>query len=546
MKSKVQIELKGRAKVTSPTLEDLTPSGSKITGLLALLCVADGKPCSREWLQSKLWSDRSSKQAQDSLRHALASLKSSLNPHSNILIVKNKNIAIDRSKTLIDLYDDLSINNYGEDKQFLAGLSIRDKEFVNWRDQTDTAFASSSTTKTFSDTINSDFCISIGIPPIVEYGEASLIVGQALISGVTAGLRNIGAFSVYDYTAEPEPTDSNFVPDVLLALHISLSNGAYLLSLSVTCISDKKILFSTVRTIKSNSDTATEIANISFELTDRIAMVLANTTLFQSSEKHQASKCIWGAIENMFSLSSGNLDDAEQALTVALEIDPKGVFYAWYAYLMVFRYEELKDEYKKDLKDKALHLAETALAKDGCNPLTTGLVAHVHSFIFRDFNRAEQLLQPVIATAPETTVALDSYAMLKFYQGDFASARKFAIQVFNRSLFSPYRYCFATSLCMIDTAMGNFSSAISFEEQAISMHRSDRKKIYAPTLRYLSVAQAETGNLNRAISLYKILSSQEPSFHPDDILEAGYPMPNQGVARYLSKSLAQIERNSAA
>ena len=66
--------------------------------------------------------------------------------------------------------------------------------------------------------------------------------------------------------------------------------------------------------------------------------------------------------------------------------------------------------------------------------------------------------------------------MLKFYQGDFVSARNFAIQVFNRSLFSPYRYRFATSLCMIDTAMGNFSSAIRFGEQAISLHRSDHKK----------------------------------------------------------------------
>lgn len=545
MKSLVRIELKGRPKVSSPTFKDLTPTGSKVIGLLALLCVADGRPCSRVWLQNKLWSDRSSKQAQDSLRHALASLKNSLDQYSNILLVRNKDIAIDRSKTLIDLYDDFSIHNSEEYKQFLSGLRIRDKEFIKWRTETDVLITNNAKTKTLSDKIDGDLCISIGIPPIVGFGEDSLIVGQALISRVTSALRNIGTFSVYDNTAEAATGVSNFAPDVLLALHISASNGTYLLSLSLTCISDRKILFSAVRTINSKTDTASEIANISFLLTDQIATVLANTKLFQSSERHKASKYVLGAIDNIFSLSSCNLDDAEQALSLALEIEPKGVYYAWYAYLMAFRYEELKDDYEKDQKDKTLHLAEIALAKDGCNPLTLGLVAHVHSFIFRDFNRAEQLLQPAIAMAPETTVALDSYAMLKFYQGDFTSARNFAIQVFHRSLFSPYRYCFATSLCMIDTAMGNFTSAIRFGEQAISMHRSDHKKIFAPTLRYLSVAQAESGNIDRANYLYQILGSQEPSFHPDDILDAGYPMPNQGVARYLSKSLAQIERNVA-
>lgn len=537
----VKIELYGRVKVTGPEAEDLTPSGSKVIALLALVCVSGGTACSRDWLKSILWSDRSVTQAQDSLRQAIASLKKYLGKYDNILIVGKSELAIDRSKTLIDVYDNFSSCKLEERNLFLAGLSVKDKKFSEWMLGTRQKFKRTIADKFHPVAEEQSSYIAIGISPIVGYGEDALIIGQMLIANLTSALRETGAFSIYDYSGELGADCANSPPDVMLVQHITALNGEYMLSLALTCVSDRKVIWNTSCVIGSRCEAVDKISVISIHYTDQIANALNGTWLLQGSEKHNASKLLLGAVDNLFSLSGNDLNEAERALTLAIDLEPKGIYYAWYAYLMAFRFEESIGENQRELKSTTLRLVETALSKDGCNALVLGLVAHVLAFIFRDFNRAEYLLERAIRVDSGSTLPLDSLALLNFYKGDLSASRKAAIKVYENSLFSPYRFCFATTLCMIDTMNGDFKSAVNFGELAISMHRPDSKFVYPPTLRYLSVAQAESGNQSRAKELFQLLSCQEPDFHSTQILEPGYPMPSQSAAQFLSRSLKLIE-----
>lgn len=59
----------------SRTTINLTPTGQKQRGLLALLAYSSNRTLSRHWVRQHLWSDRGNEQAQARLLKALQSLK---------------------------------------------------------------------------------------------------------------------------------------------------------------------------------------------------------------------------------------------------------------------------------------------------------------------------------------------------------------------------------------------------------------------------------------------------------------------------------------
>lgn len=544
----VTIRLFGSMRVIGPQREDLTPSGQKIRALLSLVAVANGEICTREWLQKKLWSDRGTKQAQDSLRHAIKKLKNGLGVYKNILIVTRYGLSIDMTQTTIDLHDTTLCRSH-EGGQFLYRMKVRDREFNRWL----TAMRAEVGDRYLvvdAPLVQKNSSINIGFLPLVTGGGEldAQIVGNTLMSRLAMSLSNLGFINIYDYSGvtNANSTNDNAVEqDSMLLVRCNSLNGSIILSLSMTCASSKKILWSIVYTISAREEVSEVIPKLTIQFTDQIAGVLSNPGVFGDPERHIAAKLVVGAIDKIFSTSSTGLDEAEKALSKAIEIEGKGVYYAWYAYLMAFRFEDLKGQYENEYKAKTCYLMEKAIAKDGNNPLTLSLVAHVYSFVFRDFYKAETLLERALLIDPDLILALDSYALLNFYKGNLKKAREVALQVFQRSLFNPYRFCFATSLCMIDTVMGNYSAAVKHGEKAISIHRPNQKNVFAPTLRYLSAAHANIGNRERAAEVFQIIKTQDPIFEVSALLQDDFPVPSRAAASILSRALSQVELDVA-
>ena len=69
------ISVRGVFVVTDHTGTDITPRKRKERGLLALIAMAPQKRRSRNWIKTKLWSERDPKQAAGSLRRALCDLR---------------------------------------------------------------------------------------------------------------------------------------------------------------------------------------------------------------------------------------------------------------------------------------------------------------------------------------------------------------------------------------------------------------------------------------------------------------------------------------
>ena len=188
---------------------------------------------------------------------------------------------------------------------------------------------------------------------------------------------------------------------------------------------------------------------------------------------------------------------------------------------------------------------ERALAASGSNPLTLALLTQVHAFVFRDYERAKALIEPAIAMSPDSLMALDSLALLRFYTGDLSGAREAAARAVDAALHNPYRYCFATTLCMIETVEGDYESAIAHGERALAMHHPSSRAAYAPTLRYLSAAYENANRPEDAWRTYTLLKSQEPALEAARMNPADYPVPNPDAMKILATSFRRIESGTS-
>ena len=141
----------------------------------------------------------------------------------------------------------------------------------------------------------------------------------------------------------------------------------------------------------------------------------------------------------------------------------------------------------------------------------------------------------------DSLMVLDSLALLNFYTGNLDAARDSAVRAANASVCNPYRYGFATTLCMIDVVAGNYESAITHGERAFAMQSPGSPNHYAPTLRYLSAAYDQVGRSDDAKRVYKLLKAQEPTLCADAIDPDEYPVPNTHARKILKQSFTRIE-----
>lgn len=131
----IKIDLVGTLRVTDAQGQDLTPTGKKNKGLLAILCTSPNFCCSRAKLQDRLWSDRTQEQGSNSLRQALTLLRRVLNQDAEVLLTTEDWVHLNTDCVKVKL-EPSAIYPENAMPEFAEGLQISDPEFEDWiRDQ---------------------------------------------------------------------------------------------------------------------------------------------------------------------------------------------------------------------------------------------------------------------------------------------------------------------------------------------------------------------------------------------------------------------------
>lgn len=515
--------------------------GSKPMALLAILAMSAGKPRARSTLQNMLWSDRGQYHGRDSLKKAIAGVRRALGPEGTAILRTNGGpVSLDPARLWVDALEGQSNDGSSGNAEFLEGIDIRDEQFESWLREMRVSLRGAWVPKTTdSPDLNASKRISIAIQPVSRIksdGLASLLP-ELLLDQIIDALTNTELFDVYDY--RDNPLTDRTPCDLVMQTRAMSVDGTVHLSFAVRRNTDSSVLWSNSTFLTSQDIYDAPFGAMVARTTDQICDLVLRRGLFDRDERYSAAFAAMNGIDRMFRLSNDNLLESANYLSRAIHIEPRSTYFAWYAYLTAFRLEASKGADLLELRELSDGIAQQALELDSRNPLVRSLLAHVYSFVFRDFNKSGELLEPLAVQQIRSPMYYHSAAMLNFYKGKYSRANRNARLAMALGSTHPFAYAFATSLCMIDLMNGDFATAASHGEKALARHQPGMS-VYGPTMRYLVAAHALSGNKERASQIWSSMSESSSECALQALEDKRFPVPTEEARRVLRSAFESM------
>lgn len=540
------LSLRGPLRLINPDGLEVTPRLVKAQGLLAILAMARGRPCHRAALQDKLWSDRGHVQGRDSLKKAIAELRRSFGADAaEMLRTEGGPVQLSLKRLQVDVFTEEGIGPHQDiiRPEFLEGIDIRDSQFDIWLREIRQALSDrpNVTAQVGPGAPTPQMRFSLGILPIVAASDRGddvpLLLGDFILNRIITAFAHYEVFDVYDFRSEPQTAPHSV--DVTLRLQSLQLSDSTTMNLTLRRVGDNEVIWGQERSFDARSISKGSLSRTITEIVDQITSALFRRNAIGSQERHLAAKHVLESINAIFRLEGCKTDAVSRSLHAAVELDPKSSYLAWGAYLMNFQLEETKGRNLRELRERADELASKALELDPYNPLTRSLLTHVYSFLFRDFERAACLIEPLQSQQPDLPLYYHSLAMLRFYTGDTRAAREAAQKCWSIGRHHPYAYAFSTALTQIDVVTGNHDRAVQHGETALALQRSSNR-LFQPTLRYLGVAYAELRDPENAQRVWQLLQRQDPGFTHNNIDDERFPVPSREARELLRSGFRKL------
>lgn len=382
--------------------------------------------------------------------------------------------------------------------------------------------------------------LRVGLAPVVAPGSAAGpggadAAGNLILSRIGHCLQEIGGIELVELRGATLDAASFAVPDIYLQCFARDGAGGWDFAFSAVRSSDKAVAWSHL----SRGAVPDDPALVS-DLAERIlARISGNPRMF-STERHLAVVRALEGVERMFSLTADNLAVADRCFTEAMGLHEASSFHAYRAYLTAFwsDAETLVD--RAELTELARDEAEAALRLDPSNGLTLSLLAHVHAFVLRDLERAQDLIEQAQAVGSTHVMTHDAEALLRVYAGNTGAARAVAMKTAMLGRFLPYRYAFVTTLCMTAALEGDYEAGIRHGRLALSLQPRRASRAYPPTLRYLGACLTQAGRYEEARDVFDELAGVEPHLSSRIVGTLDYPVPSEPAAVLIRDSLQRV------
>lgn len=561
----------------------VTPKSQKAQALLAMLALSARGSRSRVWLRDKLWSDRSDDQAAASLRQALLDIHKALGSARNLLIADKNTVWLDMDRIVLDT-DRMVRTERPADQitdELLEGIDIRDPEFEDWltlerqnwyrrveegriddvfepRQQPSRDIGKQSALLpstgapdqrkpgTPIDAAGGDhsgpppsggwqWVVTLQSPIVIGAGEGGQIVAlqfqnliaKAILDGLAIGVTDLS----FDSPHSGETGQKVSLP-VCLQLRLTFDRGMVLIELAIKHLIDNRIhwLGSQMigRSQLERAEFGTTVALIS-QAIDQLAYFQET----QASDGRLARDGLFiDAVNAIFRLSHGDLENAERLLEEQLQYRPRSSTFAWLSFIRTFQVGQRFNVLNAHLLEEAQAYARKALELDPQNSVSLALVGHVHSFLFCEYDYAAGLFEKSIRLNPALPLGWDLYAMLHCYAGQPGKAVAMSRWVQELGVYSPHRYYFDTTKCIAAALGGDHTAAIAAGEEALRARPN-----FNSLLRYLASSHAHAGDLAGARRYLERLDVVEGGFSINAFRGSGYPLLKTGGGQLLIDGL---------
>ena len=530
---------------------DRTPKGRKAGGLLALLAVAPENRRSRQWLQDKLWSDRAQQQGSDSLRQTLAEIRRALGPDRNCILSDRVTIALDRACVQIEKMPRRPADGsetFLDECILFEGLDIRDAEFEDWLRDQRLHFETELERSSREGTVNGSATIElVDHPPSPERFQLILeqprevqslqdvIFANTLTDIIAKTIAEITTIDILDRrngAIEQRQDPRKSLNHLTLAVQTDVASGdmgaTWRVQLS-EAINNRIIWATTARQRTAAFDI--DAPNLLGQLNQVVGAAINGFMSACSGQKESeiASFLCHQGIRHLFKLGKQNFVIADQLFQRAFEMEPRGIYLAWRAYLRTYLLAERQFTCRQTLIEEALALMYKSLELEPLNSYVASFSAHVHTIMRRSYVAAYEQALHSIQINRANPLAWACLGIAECHLGKTKAGFEHALIAREIAGATPFRFQIEGLGCIASCIVGDVDQAIWCGEASHALAPT-----FAPPLRYLSALYLVRGQQTSSLEAVGKLQAIEPDFSYDILRDKSYPAAGLHRSKFLN------------
>ncbi|MDO6587465.1 transcriptional regulator [Salipiger sp. 1_MG-2023] len=511
----IRIELLGKFRITCADGQELTLTGAKNQGIIAMLALAPDQRRSRRWLARHLWSTFRDEQASANLRQALRKLRKMLGPCTGILLCDGEELGLDSSRVTVDLFDAAQPNGSG--MELLPGLEPRDPAFSAWLQQERATWRD----RGLLAVRQSERGVAIRCVFDQSTAPSDRLLAEYTADGIAASIiEQVRAWRQADTGSVGKP-----LPDCDVLLSCNLSRADYTRAAFVRAIDLRtgEILLSETHPLSDDDQlrqATPELSRLIYQSAERVLSRLPQALGLNRPEA-RATALSRLALKRLFGFERDETRKACALFEKAYRLDHSGVYLAWHGMARLTQLIEKLEPDTKALQEQITELSLQALRSDASNPLVQALVSKTVSTIGGDVSGGMDLARCSVAGNPHSPYAWKALAEAHMACGDPVAALSASSNALEIVRYSPFRHWWDISHALINLSCERYDDAIAAAETTLRGSPKSR-----PALRSLIALYTRCERLDDAMHAAKRLGEIEPGFTLELLVnDPAYPVP---------------------
>jgi tetratricopeptide (TPR) repeat protein len=502
-----------------------------------MLALSSDNKRTRIWLQDKLWGSRGAEQGAASLRQSLSEIRRALGNDQKVLVTDRYVLSLERTLFRLDL--DEPVMQAGAEAELLEGFDIGEEGFENWlRGQRQTLSERESKAAAAIDKRIA------ARPERVDQGKQEAIldrvvlvrstqtgqqgpsvIADSLLDSIAKTITELGAARILDRRLESGggvDLDTNSASHQTLTLHSDIfgSDTKQIIRLALLQYPANTLAWSSTLQSSGNETLNINDPNVMRCINQVVSVAIDQFIKIRSDGSGQtaASTLCHSGILHLFRLGKINFQAADKLFAGAFEIEPRGIYLAWRAYLRTFLLAERQYTCRQTVEAEALDFMHRALEMEPYNSYVAGLSAHVQTMMRRSYVAAYELAERSVQLNHANPIGWACLGIAKSYLGK--SEEGFQHTLLARAIAgsAPFRYQIDALSCIAGTITGDLGKAIYLAEASHALAPT-----FAPPLRYLSALYAHEGRHDLSFEMVQKLQANEPDFCYDKLRDKAYP-----------------------
>lgn len=535
----VRLCVLGPFRVLDSDGEDRTPRGRKTCALLALLALAKDNKRTRKWIQDKLWSDRADPQGAASLRQSLAEIRRKFGPNKNCLVSDHFTVGLNHNLISIDI-DTYNVTTDSATKghiELLEGMDVRDPEFEDYLRQMRRQFQSRIVEeKNEAAVLQVPAHSSLTNPAPKPYhivltrgqedGSAdSALLADSFMDTIAKTITELGFADVIDHRSQQlsaHDVDRQFSSTQSMGLRSNIvkSNGKHLLRVILTKHPENRMLWSNTIEGKGHSVLSIDDENV-LNYVNQLINVTLDQLIQQKSESPECLNSVFlchAGIQTLYQFGGDNFTVADDLFARAFELEPRGIYLAWRAFLRTFLLAERQFSCRQELEDEAFYYMHKSLEMEPHNSFVVAFSAHVHALMRRSHAAAFEMAERCLQLNRANPFGWVGLGLAKCHLGKPEEGFLDTLTASSMAGTAPYRFHLDGLSCIAGVMAGDFDKATICGEVSHANAPS-----FAPPLRYLSALYLHSGNHEASRKKVLQLKTLEKDFSLESLKDEAYP-----------------------